>query len=878
MASKSSSSKIHWHYFELIDEESSKFWQVAVDGSSLITCYGKIGTEGRKTTKAFPSEDEANSEARWLMVQKMKKGYIKSEYEEKAATSKTQNVLKSQDNGVKSSTQKKTSDSGLTEKIDPKKKVPNISKALWTAMSSGSIEAFEKVVKDKEKVAISQKDGTTVLMLASLHGYLDIVRQLIKLGVNVNARRKDSLTALALACWHNHAEVVLELIQNDADFSLEYAVEMGQGRVGKQTALILAAHRGNLEVSKILVEAGSDLNAESEVGYTPLMASMVNGASKTLAEFLLSCGADPDPKIDNFSLMTRITTPLILATIHGWADIVSQLISLGVDVNKPDGVHILTQEGECTPLKHAVLNDRLQIAEALIAAGAKVDAADFSGWTPLMNASVEGQTEIVSLLLNHGADPNIRIMSKGLSKKNKGETALILAARNAQAEVASLLIEAGADVNMDSALGASPLSSSIEAFLRSDEFGALMELINNSDSIDEWEDPVTDFDLRYRAIRTSRVLLENGANCDVMLEGTPLLEIIQSIEDYQLKSVFEESLKAFSIDSNQAKKLEADTQLSSKLALIRPAWAKKQVAEAKEQKLDLLKDLQQVAQKLPLDAQAKAMRLFKLIERSDESFDFSVSQQEFSEEPEDQELRLGSMIGGPFFISENFPQNLGWMPVIQLDLQALSAVLGENLGDELLQLWYVQGRGPDDVDNARIILIPRSEVDVNRILPWSLHVYDEAEFTPIEPLPTDPFIGFYWRGEFLMINGIVSKGVQCQHAVIRKLVNEIQDEISLDLCTKIVKFTELSHFSYPDDNCNPTSLFGTFNSEAYSHDEVDSRCFVALHQLGDGEGGGQLFVDFQENGRRHLYFRDYWKSDFGPLSEEERDDFIDHAR
>ena len=878
MGSKSSSSKIHWHYFELIDEESSKFWQVAVDGSSLTTCYGNIGTAGRKTTKDFSSEDEANSEARWLMVQKMKKGYIKSEYEEKAAKSKSQNVLKSQDGGVKSATQKKTSDSGLTEKIDPKKKVPNISKALWTAMGSGKIEAFEKVVKDKEKVALSQKDGTTVLMLASLHGYLDIVRQLIQLGVNVNARRDDTLTALALACWNNHAEVVLELIQNDADISFEYAVQMGQGRVGKQTALILAAHRGNLEVSKILVDAGSDLNAESEVGYTPLMASMVNGASKTLAEFLLSCGADPDPKIANFSLMTRAATPLILATINGWADIVSQLISLGVDVNKPDGVHILAQEGECTPLKHAIQNDRLDIAEALIAAGAKVNTADYSGWTPLMNAAVEGQAELVSLLLNHGADPNIRIMSKGLSKEDKGETALILAARNGQAEVASLLIAAGADVDMDSALGASPLSSSIEAYRRSEELTSLMHLIGDVESLNEIQGSVAELDLKGRSIKVAQLLLDNGASCDVMLKGTPLLEIIQSIEDDQLKSVFDEPLKDFSMNFNQAKRLEADTQLSSKLELIRPAWAKKQVTEAKELKLDLLKDLQQVAQELSLDARAKAMRLFKLIERSDESFDFIVNQQKNSKTFEDKELRLGSMIGGPFFISENFPQNLGWMPVIQLDLQALSAVLSENLGDELIQLWYVQGRGADDVDNARIILIPRSEVDVNRILPWRRHDYDSAEFTPIDPLPVDPFIGFYWYGRFLLIDGIVSKGVQCQDDLTMKLMNELQNELGPELRTKISKFIELCPFSYSDDHLNQISLFGTFCPSDVSHDEVGTRCLVVLHQLGDGDGSCQLFMDTQDNERGQFYFHENWDCHFEALSKEERDDFIRHAR
>lgn len=33
---------------------------------------------------------------------------------------------------------------------------------------------------------------------------------------------------------------------------------------------------------------------------------------------------------------------------------------------------------------------------------------DMDGWTPLYNASYEGHTEIVQLLVDNGADPNIK--------------------------------------------------------------------------------------------------------------------------------------------------------------------------------------------------------------------------------------------------------------------------------------------------------------------------------------------------------------------------------------------------------------------------------------------------------------------------------------
>ncbi len=51
------------------------------------------------------------------------------------------------------------------------------------------------------------------------------------------------------------------------------------------TALILACYRGNNEVAKFLVENGSDINGNSDMG-TPLMASVVKGNNE-MATFLI---------------------------------------------------------------------------------------------------------------------------------------------------------------------------------------------------------------------------------------------------------------------------------------------------------------------------------------------------------------------------------------------------------------------------------------------------------------------------------------------------------------------------------------------------------------------------------------------------------------
>lgn len=72
-------------YFEFVGEDSgrgiassTKFWEVTIDGSQLTIRFGKIGTNGQTTIKAFDSDELALAEAEKLIASKVKKGYTSS--------------------------------------------------------------------------------------------------------------------------------------------------------------------------------------------------------------------------------------------------------------------------------------------------------------------------------------------------------------------------------------------------------------------------------------------------------------------------------------------------------------------------------------------------------------------------------------------------------------------------------------------------------------------------------------------------------------------------------------------------------------------------------------------------------------------------------
>jgi uncharacterized protein len=74
---------------------------------------------------------------------------------------------------------------------------------------------------------------------------------------------------------------------------------------------------------------------------------------------------------------------------------------------KPERIGEKDSEGSL-PLHRAVGMNQLPIAEKLLQAGADVNGLGRYGWTPLIEAAFWGRVDMVRLLLDKGADPDIK--------------------------------------------------------------------------------------------------------------------------------------------------------------------------------------------------------------------------------------------------------------------------------------------------------------------------------------------------------------------------------------------------------------------------------------------------------------------------------------
>lgn len=65
-------------YFEYTDAKSSKFWEIGLTGREHIVRYGRIGSDGTKKLKTFPTDEAARASAEKLIAAKVAKGYVET--------------------------------------------------------------------------------------------------------------------------------------------------------------------------------------------------------------------------------------------------------------------------------------------------------------------------------------------------------------------------------------------------------------------------------------------------------------------------------------------------------------------------------------------------------------------------------------------------------------------------------------------------------------------------------------------------------------------------------------------------------------------------------------------------------------------------------
>ena len=294
--------------------------------------------------------------------------------------------------------------------------------ALMLAARTGDVEAIRLLLDyGADAEAKDALRGTTALMWAAAQEHPAAVAALIEYGADVSARSSP-------ATLGRTAYLAPTVVQRTATAGVGAAARggaardrgaAGGGRAGRGadgapaanqdldnqdffaprqntnggglTPLVLAARQGDLESTRILLDAGADANQVTQYGWTPLLTATQNRYYR-LASFLLDHGADAN--IAN----TGGWTPLYLAT---------------------DNRNI---EGGDYPVRQPDM-DHLEFITKLLDRGANVNARAMDstetrtiftmqwlyedGATPFLRAAQSGDITLMRLLLARGADPRI---------------------------------------------------------------------------------------------------------------------------------------------------------------------------------------------------------------------------------------------------------------------------------------------------------------------------------------------------------------------------------------------------------------------------------------------------------------------------------------
>lgn len=190
--------------------------------------------------------------------------------------------------------------------------------------------------------------------------------------------------------------------------------------------LVEAARAGNIRDLDALLEQGASPDTWGVDHQTPLMAAAQAGRTDTV-RFLLARGANVD------ATDWEEDTALIQAARNGHTEVVAVLLAHGANVDARRATAASLDSSGHTVFAEPARGFRVSGSKG---AGQRLTRSPMDGETALMAAARNGHPETVRVLMDAGADPDLR--------NAWGDSALGLARRAGQAEVARVLSEGGA--------------------------------------------------------------------------------------------------------------------------------------------------------------------------------------------------------------------------------------------------------------------------------------------------------------------------------------------------------------------------------------------------------------------------------------------------
>ena len=333
---------------------------------------------------------------------------------------------------------------------------------LVAAARDGDLAALRNLIDAGEAVNEAASDGSTAALWAAYQADAEMIALLAAAGADFDQPNRFGVTPLLQAARMGDAATVRALLDGGAD--IEAASLHGE------TPLMAAARTGSVPAVRALLESGSDPDAvEDYEGQTALMWAAAEGHADVVT-VLLEAGADPDLKARVNELTERSPradfptggmTAAMFAAREGHEDVLARLAAGGADLS-------LTNGDGATAMTVAIVNDRFDLAAAMLGMGATPDNASLYHAVLMRDATTDwlakdgsrwradydnelSALDLIRVLLEAGGDPNAVFVGQMHSTSMccdtmESGTPFYRAAVAADVAALELLIEHGADV------------------------------------------------------------------------------------------------------------------------------------------------------------------------------------------------------------------------------------------------------------------------------------------------------------------------------------------------------------------------------------------------------------------------------------------------
>ncbi|VDI26531.1 Hypothetical predicted protein [Mytilus galloprovincialis] len=305
--------------------------------------------------------------------------------------------------------------------------------SLLNATNGGHDDIVEMLVKKGWDVNNVDMQGKTALFIACERGFLKIVLLLVDKNADIFRVNDNGETPLHAACLAGNIEIVRTLIEHNG-----YIDMLDKDR---ESPLHKACRQGSTCVIQTLVDHGANINLVNTHGLTPLNLAMQNHDTKDVVMFTT--------REDVQTGSSKVT--------NTWC----QNNSFRAQIN--DTTSYLVRYG-LTPLYEACMDGDMNIVQSLIAKGANVNMKTNCGEPPLVAACQQGHGFLIQLLIDKEADisdallvavqndydTTVKILSykgRNLSYQTDDGTSLLkLGFEHGSIKVIAFLLQKGADI------------------------------------------------------------------------------------------------------------------------------------------------------------------------------------------------------------------------------------------------------------------------------------------------------------------------------------------------------------------------------------------------------------------------------------------------